>query len=337
MTESTVFYEEDGDIALLKGKTIAVIGYGNQGRSQAKNLRDSGVHVIVGNKDDEAGNTARTDGFGVFDIPEAVQEAAIVMMLIPDEVMPEVFKFQVAPYLKQGAALSFASGYTIGFELIQPPDGDDVFMIAPRMIGPGVRDTYIQGSGFPSFVAVHQDATGNAESLMLAVAKGLGTLKAGALLMSMRMEAERDLFTEQAFSPAFGRVLMAAIETEIKAGYPVEAVLLELLMSGELIYCLEKIVDVGLIEQMRFHSQTSQYGTMTRSFHYLDLPLEAKMKKTLDDIRSGAFTNEWQEEQRTGMKNFHALAEVRKELPIREWQRKTRAVFRNIGKNTKKA
>jgi ketol-acid reductoisomerase len=266
-----------------------------------------------------------------------VQEADITMMLIPDEVMPEVFKSQVAPNLKKGAALSFASGYTIGFELIQPPAGFDVFMIAPRMIGPGVRDTYIQGTGFPSFVAVHQDATGSAEPLMLAVAKGLGTLKAGALLMSMRMEAELDLFSEQAFSPAFGRVLMAAIETEIKAGYPVEAVLLELLMSGELIYSLEKIVEVGLIEQMRFHSQTSQYGTMTRSFNYLDLPLEEKMEKTLDDIRSGAFTREWQEEQRTGMKNFHALDEVRKQLPISEWQRKTRAVFRNIGKNMKKA
>ena len=155
---------------------------------------DSGVHVIIGNKDDEAGNTARDDGFEVFDIPEAVQEADIVMLLIPDKVMPEVFKSKVAPNLKTGTALSFASGYTIGFELIQPPDRVDVFMMAPRMIGPGVRDTYIQGTGFPSFVPVHQDATGNAASLMLAFAKGLGTLKAGALLMGMRMERPNSTF-----------------------------------------------------------------------------------------------------------------------------------------------
>ncbi len=332
MSESKVFYEEHGDLSLLKGKIIAVIGYGNQGRSQALNLKDSGVNVIIGNRGDGAADKARTDGFAVFEISEAVKKADIVMILIPDEIMPEVFESQVAPSLKQGAAISFASGYTIGFELIRPPEGIDVIMIAPRMIGPGVRDTFIRGTGFPSFVAVHQDATGKAEPLMLALAKGLGTLKAGALLMSMRMEAELDLFTEQAFGPAFGRVLVAAMETEIKAGYPVEAVLLEIIMSGEFSYTIEKIINAGLIEQMSFHSQTSQYGTMTRSLNYLDLPLEDKMKKTLDDIRSGAFTREWQEEQRNGLKNFRELMEFRKHMPISEWQKKTRAAFRSIGK-----
>jgi len=327
-----VYYEEDGDLSVLKGKTIAVIGYGNQGRAQGMNLRDSGLEVVIGNRGDEAGEAAKADGFTVHDIPEAAGKGDVVMMLIPDEVMPRVFAEQIAPNLKKGATVDFASGYCVGFELIKPPQGIDLIMVAPRMIGPGVRDSFVKGTGFPSFVAVHQDATGNAESVMLALAKGLGTLKAGALLLSMRMEAELDLFTEQAFGPAFGRVLLSAIETELDAGYPVEAVMLELLMSGEFAYSIGKIVEVGMIEQMNFHSQTSQYGSMTRGARFMDLPVKEKMEKVLEEIRSGEFTREWQEEQESGMEKFNNLVKFRKLHPINEWEKKTREAFRTLRK-----
>jgi ketol-acid reductoisomerase len=330
---ATVYYEEHGDLAVLKNKTIAVIGFGNQGRAQALNLRDSGLTVIVGNRADEAGAEAEAEGFEVCEIPEAVKRGDVVMLLFPDEVMPEVFAGQIEPNLKDGACMDFASGYNIGFELIEPPEGIDVIMVAPRMIGPGVRDSYVEGSGFPSFVAVHQDASGKSKDIMLALAKGLGTLKAGALeLESMRMEAELDLFTEQAFGPAFGRVLLSAIETELEAGYPVEAVMLELLMSGEFAYSIGKIVEVGMIEQMNFHSQTSQYGSMTRGARFMDMPVKEKMQQALEEIRSGAFAKEWQAEKESGMEKFNNLVKFRKLHPINEWEKKTREAFRTLKK-----
>ena len=328
-----VYYEDDGDMSTLNDRTIAVIGFGNQGRVQAENLRDSGLKVIVGNRGDDVKEAAAKAGFQVFNIAEAVKKADVVMMLIPDEVMPEVFAEDVAPNLKQGAAVDFASGYTVGFGLIGPPSGIDVIMIAPRMIGPGVRDAYLKGTGFPSFVAVHQDATGSGEAVMLALAKGLGTLKAGAMELTMRMEAELDLFNEQCFGPAFGRVLLSAIELAIESGYPVEAVMLEILMSGEFAYTINKMVEVGIVEQMNFHSQTSQYGSMTRGARYMGLPVKDLMKEVFEEIRSGTFVKEWQEEKESGMEKFNNLVKLRKMIPVNDWERKTREAFKNLGGN----
>lgn len=330
-----VYYEDDGNLEVLKGRTIAVIGFGNQGRSQALNLRDSGAKVIVGNRGDEAGEEARGRGFEVFSIPEAAGRSDVVMMLIPDEVMPKVFSEEVAPALKTGAAIDFASGYNVGFGLIEPPDHADVFMIAPRMIGPGVRDTYLEGRGFPSFAAIHRDASGRAKDVMLALGKGLGTLKAGMLeLPSMRMEAELDLFTEQAFGPAFGRVLLSAIETMTEAGYPLEAVMVELYMSGEFAYTQAKIAQVGMIEQMNYHSRTSQYGSMTRGARFMDLPVKEKMIQVLEEIRSGAFAEEWQEEMASGMEKFGNLVKLRALHPINQWEAAARKAFKSLNKES---
>ncbi len=329
---ATVYYEEDCDLGVLQGKTITVAGFGNQGKAQAQNLRDSGLSVIVGNRGDEAREEARQMGFEVHDIAEAVKKGDVVMMLIPDEVMPRVFAEEVAPNLKEGAALDFASGYTVGFGLLQPPETADVIMIAPRMIGPGVRDSYVDGTGFPSFVAVHNDATGKAKEKMLALAKGLGTLKAGALELSMSMEAELDLFTEQGFGPAFGRVLTTAIETQLEAGYPIEAIMLELYMSGEFAYTLQKMIEYGMVGQMNFHSHTSQYGSMTRGARFFDMPVKEKMQQVLEEIRSGEFTKEWQEELDSGMEKFNNLVKFRKLHPINEWEEKTRKAFKNLKK-----
>src|SRR5262249_31444504 len=217
---ATVFHDEDADLGTLAGETIAVIGYGNQGRSQALNLRDSGLRVIVGNIGDASRERAVAEGFEAFGIRDATAGADVVMLLIPDEVMPEVYGRDVAPALKPGACLSFASGYTVAFGAVVPGNGIDVVLIAPRMIGPGVRDRFVDGRGFPSFVGVHQDATGRARARMLAVARGIGSTRGGCLELTMAQEAHLDLFTEQGFGPRVGLALCASVEVLGVPGLP---------------------------------------------------------------------------------------------------------------------
>jgi len=326
---ATVFHDEDADLEALAGQTLAVVGYGNQGRSQALNLRDSGLTVIVGNVSDRSADGAREDGFEVFQIPEACRRADVVLLLVPDEVMPAVYREQVAPNLHKGCLVDFASGYNVAFGLIEPAADLDVGMVAPRMIGPGVRDTYLRGGGFPSFVGVHQDATGTARARTLALAKALGSTRAGCLELSLHDEACLDLFTEQGFGPAFGRMLMTAVDVLVEAGYPPEAVLLELYLSGELAYTFEKIREVGITKQMDFHSRTSQYGSITRGIRYLDLgePAAAKMKQVLEEIRSGAFAQEWSGAQETSGELLDKIKAARDQMPIAQWEAGARKAF----------
>lgn len=327
-----VYYDEDADLEVLRRQPIAVIGYGNQGRAQALNLRDSGLDVRVGTIADASRELAQADGFPPRDIAAAVDAAVVVMLLIPDEVMPETYGRDVAAHVQSGSALVFASGYNIAFGHIAPPRTVDVLLLAPRMIGPGVRDTYVSGEGFPSFVGVHHDATGQAKSRLLALAKGIGSTRAGCLEMSMADEAALDLFTEQGFGPAFGAVLMSAIETMIEAGFPPEAVLMELYMSGELAYAAQRFADTGLINQMDFHSHTSQYGSMTRGWRFADIDFKGRMREALAEIRSGKFAAEWQEEQRRGAPRFQQLREWRRHHPVNQWEAQTRAAFRKLVK-----
>jgi ketol-acid reductoisomerase len=324
----TVYHDDDADLAALADETIAVVGYGNQGRSQALNLRDSGLRVVVGNVHDAARARAAAEGFEVLDVGSAVARADVVMLLIPDEVMPEVYERDVVPHLRSGACVSFASGYNVAFRLIVPAPHLDVVLVAPRMIGPGVRDRYVEGGGFPSFVAVHQDASGRARARMLALAKGIGSTRAGCLELSMEQEAHLDLFTEQGFGPAFGLALRQSIELLVEQGYPPEAVLMELYMSGELAYSAQRFVDTGLIAQMDFHSHTSQYGSMTRSARLMDLDLKPRLLAALDDIRSGRFAAEWSAEQRAGLPLFAQMKGMRDLIPLAEWERRTRKAFR---------
>ena len=326
---ATIYRDEDADLSLLEGATVAIVGFGNQGRSQALNLRDSGVEVVVGNRRDAALQQAEQDGFQVRPIAEAVRGADVVFLLIPDEAMPQVYREAVAPNLREGACLVFASGYNVAFGLLLPAASLDVVLIAPRMIGVGVRETYESGAGFPSFVGVHQDATGRAKARMLALCKALGSTRAGCIEMSMHDEATLDLFTEQGFGPAFGRVMMSAVELLVGAGYPPEAVLLELYLSGEFAYSLEKIREVGMARQHEYHSQTSQYGTVTRGARYLGLDpaLKETMGKILGEIRSGAFAEEWSRNQAQAAEIFEKVRAARDQVPMMQWERQTRAAF----------
>ena len=327
---SQIYHDDDADLGVLEDQTVALVGYGNQGRSQALNLRDSGVNVVIGNIRDHAAAAAEDDGFSVSSIAEACEHADVVMMLIPDEIMPEIFKTHVSPNLTPGDLVVFASGYNIAFNLITPPDYVDAALVAPRMIGVGVRETFVAGSGFPSFVGIHHDATGDAKTRMLAIAKGIGSTRAGCIEMSMHDEASLDLFTEQAFGPAFGRVLMTSIELLVEAGYPPEAVLLELYLSGEFAYSFDKMREVGIMKQMDFHSRTSQYGTVTRGARFMTLnePIKKKMTEVLEEIRSGSFADEWSNQQPNAVALFEKIREARDQMPVAKWDEIARTAFK---------
>jgi ketol-acid reductoisomerase len=323
-----VYHDHDTSLDTLAGKTIAVIGYGNQGRSQALNLRDSGLRVVVGNRADAYADMAREDGFDPASIDAAADAGDVLLMLLPDEVAPEVFDSQVAPSLSPGKAVDFASGYNIAFGHIFPPREVDVVLVAPRMIGAGVREFFVAKRGYPCFVGIEQDATGRALETALALAKGIGATRLGVVEISCTQEAELDLFTEQCFGPAFGRVLTTAVDLLLEEGYPPEAVLLEMYLSGEFAYTLQKIAELGLVAQTALHSPTSQYGSMSRGLRFSLPELRERMLEGLDEIRSGAFAREWAAEQEAGYPMLEMLRSTARQIPLHETEQRVReAVF----------
>lgn len=292
--ETRIFYSSPESQKGLAGKTVAVIGYGNQGRAQALNLRDNGAQVVIGNINDPYKARAEADGFRVQDLPGAAGGADIVMLLLPDEVLPGVFADQIKPHLKPGAVLSFASGYTVAFDLIDLPPEADVLLVAPRMIGVGVRERFLTGAGFYCFVGVHQDHSGRALEHLLALTDGIGGLLKPAIEVTFKQEAVLDLFNEQAFGPAFGQVLLSSISVLTEQGIPPEAALVEMYMSEEMAYTYQQMARTGLVRQTLFHSHTSQYGAMSRGIRFRNLGLKERMQAIYQDIESGSFAREWQ-------------------------------------------
>lgn len=322
---TTIYREADANLSALASRRVAIIGYGNQGRAQALNLRDSGVPVIIGNIGDTYRDQALAEGFTVLPIGEAVATADVILLLLPDEVLTELFPRAIAPHLSAGKMVSFASGYNVAYQLVVPPTDVDVVLLAPRMVGRGVRELYQRRAGFFSFVAIHQNATGQAREILLALCLAVGTLWKGALEVTFIMEAELDLFNEQGFGPAFGRVLLSAINTLVEAGYPREVVLLEFYMSGEFAYICEQMASVGLIKQLDHHSQTSQYGAISRGLHFLGVNVVRPMRRILDAIRGGKFAREWKWEQRTGKLRYRFLKTMALRQPINRWEQEARA------------
>jgi len=296
------YFDDDADIGLLKGKTVAILGYGNQGRSQALNLRDSGVEVIVGSAEKRSSGKAVDDGFSVIPFAEAVAKADILFMLLPDEVMPRIYREHIAPGLRPGMVLNFAHGYAIHYGEITPPDFVDVILIGPRMIGKGVRDNFVNGVGFPSLVAVHQDATGHAKAMMLALSRGIGSTRMGVLETSFREETEIDLFSEQT-SDIF--IPMMIFEVLTKAGYDPDVVLLETYGSGEMSQIFGDARDIGLLHQLKLHSRTSQYGQVVAGKRLLDLDgMREQFTAIIEHINSGRFAREWKHEEESGFKEL---------------------------------
>jgi len=305
-----IFHDEDAPLDAVTGKTIAVIGYGNQGRSWAQNIRDAGLDVRVGTLADTSRAQAESDGFAAHAISDAVAEADVVCLLIPDEVMGDAVSTSVAPTLKADAAVCFASGYAVAFDEVTLPDTNDVVLVAPRMIGVGVRDSYLDGSGFIAFIGVERDATGSAWPVALGIARALGALHRGSVEMTCRQEALIDLFVEQAIAPGLRKLWSDAAMVLLEAGIPLEAILAEFYLSGEIERTYRAMREIGPTEQWKLHSQTSQYGTMSRAQRYASIDLATPMRTAVDEINSGAFAREWAEVRAGGYEKMKELYEA---------------------------
>jgi ketol-acid reductoisomerase len=303
-----IFHDQDAPLEALEGKRVAVVGYGNQGRAWALNLRDSRIDVVVGTVADASRKAAAEDGFEAHEVADAVRAADVVCLLIPDEVMGEAVAAHVGPALKPGAAVVFASGYAVAFDEVSLPEGVDVVLVAPRMIGVGVRDCYVDGTGFIAFAGVEHDATGNAWPTVLAVARAIGATKRGSVEMTFRQEAIIDLFVEQGIAPALQKVWRDAAMVLLEAGIPLEAVLAEFYLSGEIERTYRAMREIGPTRQWQLHSQTSQYGTMSRADRFADVDLASKMRTAVSEIDSGAFAKEWAAERAGG---YPRMAELR--------------------------
>jgi ketol-acid reductoisomerase len=302
-----IYRDAEADISVLKGKPIAIIGYGNQGRAQALNLRDSGLEVIVGGIPDESLRQAKEDGFETMEIAEAAARGEAICLLVPDEVQKKLFQESILPNLRAGKALDFAHGYAIHYGLIVPPAEVDVILVAPRMIGAAVRELFQRGKGAPACLGVYQDASGQAWAKTLAFAKGIGATRGGAIHSSFAEETELDHFSEQVVWPAIFRIFIEGFELLVEAGYSPEVVALELWASGEPGEVMLKMAELGLFKQMALHSHTSQYGTLTRTPTFLPAEVKARMRRNLEVIQQGEFAREWEAEQAAGYPEFERL------------------------------
>ncbi len=299
-----VYYEADGDLKNLAGKTIAIIGYGSQGHAHALNLRDSGQKVIVGlPAASQSRAKVQAQKLEAFEPAEAARRGDVIVVLIPDPAQAQVYKEAIAPHLTAGKTLLFAHGFNIHFKFIVPPRNVDVVMIAPKSPGHRMRELFAEGIGVPALLAVEQDATGRAEQTALAYAKGLGCLKAGVIRTTFKEETETDLFGEQTvLCGGVSALITAAFETLVEAGYQPEIAYFECLHELKLIVDL---IYQGGIKYMRYSvSDTAEYGDYTRGPVVIDARVRQTMKKILADIQSRAFAQEWMDENTKGRKRF---------------------------------
>jgi len=304
------FYEQDGNLDSLRGRTIAIIGYGSQGHAHALNLRDSGLDVVVGlYPGSKSWQKADSTGLRVMSTADAAKAADTVMILVADHIQGDLYNNEIAPHMSAGKTLMFAHGFNIHFGEIKPAANIDVTMVAPKAPGHRVRELYTEGVGVPALVAVHQNATGEALQKALAYAKALGCLRAGVIETNFREETESDLFGEQAvLCGGASELIRAGFQTLVEAGYDPEIAYFECLHELKLI--VDLIYEGGL-NYMRYSvSDTAEYGDYTRGPRVVTQQSRDEMKKILAEIQSGQFAKEWMNENRTGRKNFLAMREA---------------------------
>src|SRR5690349_13032289 len=320
---TVIYHDEHANPAYLTDKQIAVIGYGQFGRPVALNLRDSGVRLMIGALNDASGQSAVNDGLSVGTIAEAVQQSDILIMLLPDEIMPAIYLEQISPHLRRGHTLIFSSAYTVMFRFIEPPPFVDVGLIAPRIPGAVVHELYESGQGFQSFVAVGQDASGQSWNTILAVAQAMGALRQGGIEVSFEQEAELDLFVHQAILPVLHNLLTTAANLLLSRGYPPEAVFTELYLSGELAFYLKQASQFGLLNTLNLAPRINQYSTTSRIDRFDELKLQRLMEDALKEIHSGDFAREWTKEASDNYRRLRSFLKLQENLEIWELEQQT--------------
>ncbi len=329
-----VYYDRDADVNLIKGKKVAIVGYGSQGHAHALNLKDSGVKDVVVALRAGSATAKKAEGAGlkVMTTVEAAKWADIVMILVPDELQAQLYKDDLRDNMKKGAALVFAHGFNIHFQLIEPRPDMDVFMIAPKGPGHTVRGEYQKGGGVPCLIAVHQDASGTAHDLGLSYASAIGGGRSGVIETTFREECETDLFGEQSvLCGGLTQLIQAGFETLVEAGYAPEMAYFECLHEVKLIVDL---IYEGGIANMRYSiSNTAEYGDYVTGPRLIDAGVKARMKEVLDDIQSGRFARNWVQENQAGQPYFKATRRKSSEHQIEEVGAKLRAMMPWIAKN----
>ena len=311
-----VYYDDDASLSHLEDKKIAVLGFGSQGHAHSLSLKDSGMNVVVGlRKDSKRWNIATKAGMEVKTVSEAVKWADVIMILLPDQVQKQVYDKDIAPYVEAGNTLAFGHGFNIHYKQIVPPENVNVMMIAPKSPGHLVRRTFLQGSGVPCLIAVHNDPSGNTKNLALAWAKGIGGTKAGVIETNFKDETETDLFGEQAvLCGGSAELIKAGFETLTNAGYPPELAYFECMHEMKLI--VDLYYEGGLSRMNYSVSDTAEYGGMTRGNKVINAQSREAMKQILADVQSGKFAKEWLDEYYSGQKEMEKLREENRNHPI---------------------
>ena len=329
-----VFYDSDADLNLVKEKKICIIGYGSQGHAHALNLRDSGVKdiTIALRKNSYSVEKAKTDGFNVMEVKDAIKDADICMILVPDELQADLYDEYLAKGLKEGSALLFAHGLAIHFQLIKPRDDLDVFMIAPKGPGHTVRGQYQSGAGVPCLIAIHQDASGSALDIGISYASAIGGGRSGIIQTTFKEECETDLFGEQTvLCGGLTALIQAGFETLVEAGYSPEMAYFECLHEVKLIVDL---IYEGGIANMRYSiSNTAEYGDLTRGPRIINKNVKKEMKKVLEEIQTGKFVRDWILECKSGQLNFKAEKRIQNQKQIELVGEKLRSMMPWITSN----
>jgi ketol-acid reductoisomerase len=329
-----VYYDRDADLNLIKGKKVVVVGYGAQGHAHALNLRDSGVKdvYIALRPGSASAKKAEAAGFKVLGVDEASKWADLIMMLTPDELQADIYRDHIAPNIRDGAALAFAHGLNVHFNLIEPKKTIDVIMIAPKGPGHTVRGEYVKGGGVPCLIAVHQDASGNAQDLGLSYASAIGGGRSGVIETTFREECETDLFGEQVvLCGGLVELIRGGFETLVEAGYAPEMAYFECLHEVKLI--VDLIYEGGIANMNYSISNTAEFGEYMSGPRIITDATKAEMKKVLKDIQTGTFTTEWMREYRAGLAKFKATRRLNDEHPIEEVGQRLRAMMPWIGAN----
>ena len=330
-----VYYDRDADLNLIKGKKVAVVGYGSQGHAHLLNMRDSGVKdiAVALRPGSPSAKKAEAEGIKVMDVVGAAKWADVVMMLTPDELQADIYRAELAPNMKQGAALMFAHGLNVHFNLIEPRADLDVLMVAPKGPGHTVRSEYKRGGGVPCLIAIHQDASGNAHDLGLSYASAIGGGRAGVIETIFREECETDLFGEQVvLCGGLVELIRGGFETLVEAGYAPEMAYFECLHEVKLI--VDLIYEGGIANMNYSISNTAEYRRIRLGpAHHHRARRKAEMKRVLDDIQSGKFTRDWMLENKVNQTSFKAMRARDNAHPIEEVGAKLRAMMPWIGKN----